>query len=101
MSEGFTAKNAGFLEAVNLGDGLFQLVGVGRGHRLHPDRVVAADDHIADRDLAGLMPVEGVLISHAKLQGNGPQREPGASVRSSVILVCGAGTRQGRDGRKT
>ena len=55
---------AGLFEAVDLGDGRLEVVRVGRGHRLHPDRVVAADDHVADPDFAGLVPLERVLISH-------------------------------------
>ena len=39
---------ARFLEPMNLGDGRVDVVGIGRGHRLHDDRVVAADDEIAD-----------------------------------------------------
>ena len=47
---------AGLFQAVDLRDGGLDVVGVGRGHRLHPDRVVAADDDVADGDLAGLVP---------------------------------------------
>ena len=35
---------AGLFERVNLRDRRLDVEGVGRGHRLHPDRVVAADD---------------------------------------------------------
>ena len=44
---------AGLFEAMDLGDGGLDVVGVGRGHRLHPDRVVAADDLVADLALRG------------------------------------------------
>ena len=58
---------AGLFQAVDLGDGRLDVVRVGRGHRLHPDRVVAADDQVADPDLAGLVPLERVLVGHAVL----------------------------------
>ena len=54
----------GLLESVDLGDRGLDIVGVGRGHRLHPDRVVAADHFVADANFAGFVPVESVLIRH-------------------------------------
>ena len=55
---------AGCFHALDFGDGGLDVVGIGRGHRLDPDRIVAADDLVADANLTGLMPLEHVLISH-------------------------------------
>ena len=44
---------------------------VGRGHRLHPDRVVAADRHAADLDDARLVATERFLIENGRFcRGN-------------------------------
>ncbi len=53
---------AGLFQAMDLGDRRLDVVGVGRGHRLHPDGVVAADDQLADLHLARLVPGKGVLV---------------------------------------
>jgi hypothetical protein len=42
-----------------LGNGRFDIGGVGVGHRLHHDRSAAADGDIADLDLRGSMPGAG------------------------------------------
>ena len=60
-----TSLAAGLFQAMDLGDGRLDVVGVGRGHRLDPDGIVAADDQVADLDFAGLVPLKGVLVRHA------------------------------------
>ncbi len=47
---------AGARQRCDLGDGAFDIGGVGVGHRLHDDRRAAADGDIADHDLGGFMP---------------------------------------------
>ena len=53
---------AGLFEPMDLGDGRLDVVGIGRGHRLDDDGIIAADDDVADLDLAGLMTLKGVLV---------------------------------------
>ena len=53
---------ARFFEAKNLGDGRFDVVGIGGGHRLDDDGIIAADDEIADGDFTGLVPGERVFV---------------------------------------
>ena len=50
---------AGARQRCDLGDGAFDIGGVGVGHRLHDDRRAAADGDIADHDLRGFMPGAG------------------------------------------
>ena len=82
---------AGLFEPMDLGDGRLDVVGVGRGHRLHPDRVVAADDEVADADLAGLVPGEWVLIGHWRFVS---WRAMAVRAFGRVILSVRAGGRQ-------
>ena len=48
---------AGLFEPVDLRERLLDVEGVGRRHRLDPDRVVAADDVVADAHFARLVPL--------------------------------------------
>jgi len=50
---------AGARQRGDLGDGAFDIGGVGIGHRLHDDRRAAADGDIADHDLRGFTPGVG------------------------------------------
>ena len=70
--------------------------GVGRGHRLHPDRVVAADDRVADVDFAGLVAGELVLIHHRMgfLWGR-PRECLGGERPCPVMVVFLTASRQG------
>jgi hypothetical protein len=47
-----------------LGDRGLDIVGVGRRHRLYPDRVIATDDLVADKDFSRFVPFESMLIGH-------------------------------------
>ena len=55
---------AGLFQPMNLGQRLLDIERVGRGHRLHPDRVVAADDVIAETHFACLVPLDRRRIRH-------------------------------------
>src|SRR5262249_34552894 len=59
----------GLFQAVNLGDRRLDIIGIGRGHRLDPNRVAAADDLIANANLTGLVPLERVLVRHTIPRG--------------------------------
>src|SRR5262249_38427859 len=78
---------ARLFEPMNLSENGLEIMRVGRSHRLHPDRVVAADDLIADPHFAGFMPLKRVLIHGIILNRelNGP----------AVILVPRIEARQG------
>jgi hypothetical protein len=49
---------AGLFEAMDLGDGRFDVVSIWGRHRLNDDRIVAADNEIADLDFARFMACE-------------------------------------------
>src|SRR6516165_2747855 len=53
---------ARLFEPMNLSENGLEIMRIGRGHRLHPDRVVAADDFIADPHFARFMPLKRMLI---------------------------------------
>ena len=55
---------AGLFQPVDLGERLLDVEGVGRRHRLDPDRVVAADDVIAHAHFARLVPLDRRRIRH-------------------------------------
>ena len=56
----------GLFEAVDLGDRLLDVEGVGRRHRLDPDRVVAADHMVAHADFARLVPGHRRAVGHRR-----------------------------------
>src|SRR5439155_444559 len=76
---------AGFFEAVDLGDGRLDVVGVGRRHRLHPDRVVAADHLVADLDLTRLVPLKSVPIRHPDPHSNWENGGLGAEILTNML----------------
>src|SRR5262249_30589047 len=64
---------AGLLQAVDLVHRRLDVAGVRRRHRLHPDRVAAADNLVADAHLARLVPLGLMLVGHW-LPRKGPWR---------------------------
>ena len=55
---------ARLFQSQDLRQRLLDVEGVGRRHRLHPDRVFAADDVITDTHFPRLVPLDRCRISH-------------------------------------
>ena len=55
---------AGLFQAVDLLERRLDVEGVGRRHRLDPDRLIAADDMIADTHFARLVPLDRRRVRH-------------------------------------